>query len=78
MSQVTHFYFGDCSYYTPHRSDFARGQVFFRQIVDVSSGELQPLRFNGKPVRPPLISRAVTMQRRLSRAFGRGYVRYPV
>ena len=34
-SQVTHYYFDDCSYYTPFRSDFARGKVFFRQIIDV-------------------------------------------
>ena len=25
-SQVTHCYFDDCSYYTPFRSDFARGR----------------------------------------------------
>ena len=35
-SQVTHCYFDDCSYYTPFRSDFARGKVFFRQITDVT------------------------------------------
>ena len=43
-SQVTHCYFADCSYYTPFRSDFARGRVFFRQITDVTTGKLQPLR----------------------------------
>jgi hypothetical protein len=75
-SQVTHCYFADCSYYTPFRSDFARGRVFFRQITDVTTGKLQPLRIRTGRVRPPLISRAVTWQRRIGRAFGRGYVRY--
>lgn len=76
ISQVTHFYFEDCTYLTPFRSDFARGQVYFRQIVDVSTGKLEPLRHNRRPVRPPLLSRAVTLQRRIARRFGRGYVRY--
>jgi hypothetical protein len=75
-SQVTHCYFDDCSYYTPFRSDFARGKVFFRQITDVTTGKLHPLRIRTGRVRPPLISRAVTWQRRIGRAFGRGYVRY--
>ena len=41
---MTHYYFSDCSYYTPFRSDFERGRVYFRQIVDVGTGRLQPLR----------------------------------
>lgn len=76
LSQVTHCYFEDCSYYTPFRSDFARGRVFFRQITDVTTGSLQPLRTKDGRVRPPLISRAVTWRRRLGRMLGRGYVRY--
>jgi hypothetical protein len=76
MSQVTHCYFEGCSYYTPFRSDFARGRIFFRQITDVGTGKLQPLRVNGGRVRPPLVSRAHAWRRRLERALGRGYVRY--
>jgi len=75
-SQVTHYYFEDCTYYTPFRSDFARGRVFFRQITDVTTGKLQPLRYNGARVRPPLASRVVTWRRRFKRALGKGYVRY--
>jgi hypothetical protein len=77
VSQVTHCYFDNCSYYTPFRSDFATGNVFFRQITDVTSGKLVPLRVDGRRVRPPLISRAVTWRRRLGRIAGRGYTRYP-
>jgi hypothetical protein len=75
-SQVTHYYFEDCTYYTPFRSDFARGRVFFRQITDVSTGKVQPLRYKGTRVRPPLASRLVTLQRRFKRMLGRGYARY--
>ena len=75
-SQVTHCYFDGCSYYTPFRSDFARGKVFFRQITDVTTGKLHTLRIPTGRVRPPLAARAVTLQRRLGRMLGRGYVRY--
>jgi hypothetical protein len=76
LSQVTHYYFADCSYTTPFRSDFERGRVYFRQIVDVGTGKLQPLRSPHGRIRPPLLSRLVTLRRRLGRALGRGYVRY--
>ena len=38
VSQVTHYYFDGCSYYTPVRSDFATGKIFFRQIMDLTTG----------------------------------------
>jgi hypothetical protein len=75
-SQVTHCYFDGCSYLTPFRSDFARGKIFFRQITDVTTGKLHTLRIPTGRVRPPLTARAVTLQRRLGRMVGRGYVRY--
>jgi Phytanoyl-CoA dioxygenase (PhyH) len=76
-SQVTHYYFADCTYYTPFRSDFARGRVYFRQIIDVGTGKLQPLRRDGGRVRPPFLSRLVTLRRAVERRLGRGYVQYP-
>jgi hypothetical protein len=75
-SQVTHCYFDDCSYYTPFRSDFARGKVFFRQINDITTGKPHTLRVPSGRVSPPLAARAVALQRRLGRKLGRGYVRY--
>jgi hypothetical protein len=73
---VTHYYFDDCAYVTPFRSDFERGRVYFRQIVDVATGSLQPLRTSHGRVRPPLTSRLVTARRRIQRLLGRGYTRY--
>lgn len=75
ISQVTHYYFEGCSYYTPLRSDLARGKIFFRQIMDVSTGELEPGRIEGRRVPIPLLSRGATLQRLLSRRLGRGLVR---
>lgn len=76
MSQVTHYYFDDCAYYTPMRSDPVRGKVYFRQIVDVGTGRLQPLSADGRRIRPSLKSRAATWRRVLQRRLGRGYLRY--
>lgn len=77
LSQVTHYYFDECAYYTPFRSDFGRGRIYFRQITDVSTGRLRPLRYPTGRVRPPIRSRLVTLRRRLDRMIGKGYVRYP-
>ncbi|WP_193180630.1 phytanoyl-CoA dioxygenase family protein [Nisaea sediminum] len=41
-SQVTHYYFKGCSYYTPLLSNWHKGDVFFRDITDIRTGELVP------------------------------------
>jgi hypothetical protein len=40
-SQVTHYYFDDCTYYTPAFSDEGRGVLDLRAIVDVTTGEFR-------------------------------------
>lgn len=37
-SQVSHYYFADCVYYTPLFTDFAIKEIFLRNIVDISTG----------------------------------------
>jgi Phytanoyl-CoA dioxygenase (PhyH) len=76
-SQVTHCYFDGCSYYTPLRSDLARGKVFFRQITDLRTGKLRPARIDGRRVPVPVLSRLVTARRVLRRRTGRAVERYP-
>jgi Phytanoyl-CoA dioxygenase (PhyH) len=76
FSQVTHYYFEGGAFYTPHRSDFERGKVYYRQIVDVGTGKLEPLRSEHGRLRPPLASRMVTLRRWAQRLLGRGYTRY--
>lgn len=53
-SQVTHYYFDDCIYYTPAYSDEATAQLDLRQIVAISDGQPRPNRYLGEEVRPPL------------------------
>ncbi len=53
-SQVTHYYFADCVYYTPMRSDRARGRLALRRDRDIRTGKRIPLRFEGERVRPSL------------------------
>ena len=36
LSQVTHYYFGGCSYFTPLASDEAAGRVFWREPYDIA------------------------------------------
>lgn len=49
-SQVTHYYFEDCIYYTPAFSDEALGLLDLRQISSISDGKPQPNLYQGEPV----------------------------
>lgn len=48
-SQVTHYYFDDCIYYTPAFSDEATGQLQLRNIRAISDGRLRPNQYLGQP-----------------------------
>ena len=39
-SQVTHYYFNNCIYYTPLRSDAAPDRLYIRQITNIANGEI--------------------------------------
>lgn len=49
-SQVTHYYFDDCLYYTPAFSDEALGSLDLRQITAISDGQPRPNTYQGEPV----------------------------
>jgi hypothetical protein len=49
-SQVTHYYFTDCIYYTPAFSDEALGSLDLRMVVDVQTEELQPNSYVGEHI----------------------------
>lgn len=51
-SQVTHYYFADCAYYTPAFSDEALGRLDLRRIVNIATGEVEPNRILGEPLEP--------------------------
>ncbi|RJG57729.1 phytanoyl-CoA dioxygenase [Sphingobium terrigena] len=50
-SQVTHYYFDDCIYYTPAFSDEAIGKLAMRNLVAISDGEPRPNQYLGQVVK---------------------------
>lgn len=49
-SQVTHYYFEDCLYFTPAFSDEVLGALDLRQITAISDGRARPNRYLGEEV----------------------------
>lgn len=41
-SQVTHYYFADCLYYTPAFSDEPLGRLDLRRIINIATGAVEP------------------------------------
>lgn len=52
-SQVTHYYFDDCLYYTPAFSDEALGALDLRRITAIDDGRARPNLHLGEPIAPP-------------------------
>lgn len=66
-SQVTHYFFEDCIYYTPAFSDEALGKLDVRQPVAIHDRKPRPSKYLGKVVQRPLPSgEAQAGKRRLS------------
>ena len=58
-SQVTHYFFDDCAYYTPLLSDPFYGSIFFRTgLIDISTGKRVPNRYAGRDIPDEFISAA--------------------
>ncbi|MBV9294677.1 MAG: phytanoyl-CoA dioxygenase family protein [Acidobacteriaceae bacterium] len=56
-SQVTHYYFEGCCYYTPLGSAPFLGPILFREVVDVHTGKTVPSIFNGTEVPKDQVAR---------------------
>lgn len=52
-SQVTHYYFDECLYYTPAFSDEPLGRLDLREPMDVGTGRKVPNRYLGEIVKRP-------------------------
>ncbi len=52
-SQVTHYYFEDCIYYTPAYSDEALGRLQLRSPVSAEDGQPRANTYLGEVVKPP-------------------------
>ena len=84
-SQVTHYYFDGCSYYSPMESDPFYGRIFFRKPEDIGTGRIMPHIYSGSPV-PTSFIRGMTgksiprrriWKARISRAWRRATNRGP-
>lgn len=49
-SQVTHYFFEDCAYYTPLRSNEPRNEILFRRPFDIVTGAERDCYYNGEPL----------------------------
>lgn len=49
-SQVTHFYFEDCAYYTPMKSDLPAGLIDFRKPLNILTGQTEENHFLGRMI----------------------------
>jgi hypothetical protein len=52
-SQVTHYFFDDCVYYTPAFSDEPLGRLALREIVNVADGARKPNLYQGEEIMWP-------------------------
>lgn len=74
-SQVTHYYFSDCLYYTPMLSDPYIGKIYMRSIVDIRTGKAVPNRYNGQDLsQPSSASATMAVNRPASRNIARRIV----
>lgn len=52
-SQVTHYFFDDCVYYTPAFSDEYLGRLALRNLVSIADGTPKPNLYLGEEILPP-------------------------
>ena len=50
-SQVTHYYFDDCIYYTPAFSDETTGELALRDLISIQDGLPRPNAYLGEPLK---------------------------
>lgn len=58
-SQVTHYYFDDCIYYTPARSDEYLGRLELRHLIDITDGTPRKNMYLGEEILPPARPKSV-------------------
>jgi hypothetical protein len=66
-SQVTHYYFDGCAYYTPMDSDPICGRIFYRRPENISTGADMPNMYAGRRIPPAYVwamrLRCISMRR---------------
>lgn len=66
-SQVTHYFFDDCIYYTPAFSDEAVGDLDLRDLISISDGERRPHSYLGQEFQEVEVPANVPPRRSMSR-----------
>ena len=56
-SQVSHYFFDDCAYYTPMTSDTFYGNIAFRKPINIVTGKEFPQSYAGWPIPDSVINR---------------------
>lgn len=68
ISQVTHYFFEGCDFYTPRCTNFAKGDIYFRDnLIDLSNG--QPIRGSRPSPEPTEPTPSAPMKPLLQRAW---------
>jgi hypothetical protein len=57
-SQVTHYYFEGCAYYTPMHSDPFYGNIKFRELTDMMTGETVKNQYAGYDISPSFLEQS--------------------
>ena len=70
-SQVTHYFFDDCIYYTPAFSDEALGQLALRNLVSVSDQTPKPNTYLGEVLASAKSNEPASLRSRAKRLLGR-------
>ncbi len=70
-SQVTHYYFENCLYYTPAYSDEVLGALDLRRITAIGEGQERPNLYLGEPIAPASHAQRGGLGARLKRSVRR-------
>jgi hypothetical protein len=54
-SQVTHYFFDDCAYFTPMGSDPFYGNIAFRSLINIATDQTMPQRYAGHAIPAPFV-----------------------
>lgn len=68
-SQVTHYFFDECAYYTPMLSDPFYGSIAFRKLTNILTGQQVPNRYAGYDIPDTFIHATDPKQRRWNLTF---------
>ena len=77
-SQVTHYFFDDCVYYSPRLSDVAINKIYLTELWDINTGERMENRYFDEVLKPSaklqMQFQTIKMLSKVSHIFPRQFV----